>query len=160
MNKYTKNIIRKNFGTNGNESFQRLPASGAAQRGPVEWDIVLKAPPWLGYNTTPRRHRDDAQWFQIVKTCDKISSFDVISRVFSSKFQQKLQLFPFPGLKFHTQNLSSMISQFHEFLKFYFWRFFCNLDQLCDGEVSAVVLPHCVQQQCAPWPKSVQISQT
>ena len=80
MNKYTKNIIRKNFGTNGNESFQRLPASGAAQRGPVEWDIVLKAPPWLGYNTTPRRHRDD-------------------------------------------------------------------------GEVSAVVLPHCVQQQCAPWLK-------
>ena len=36
MNKCTKNIIRKNFGTNGNESFQRLPASGAAQRGPVE----------------------------------------------------------------------------------------------------------------------------
>ena len=64
--------------------FRRLPDSGTAQRGPVEWDIVLKAPPWLGYNTTPRSHRDD-------------------------------------------------------------------------GEVSAVVLPHCVQQQCAPWPKTFHL---
>ena len=63
--------------------FLRLPVSGAAQQGPVEWDIVLKAPLWLGYNTTPRRHRDD-------------------------------------------------------------------------GEVSAVVLPHCVQQQWTPWPKIFQ----
>ena len=29
-----------------------------------------------------------AQWFQILKTSHKISSFDVISRVFPSKFQQ------------------------------------------------------------------------
>ena len=41
-----------------------------------------------------------AQRFQIFKTCHKIISFDVISRVFPSKFQQTYNYFRFQGMSF------------------------------------------------------------
>ena len=44
-----------------------------------------------------------AQWFQILKTSHKISSFDVISRVFPSKFH----LLPYLEDGFSTQSLSN-----------------------------------------------------
>ena len=53
----------------------------------------------------------------------------VILQVFPSKFQQNLQLFPFPGMSFILKTCrivagASMISQFHKFLKSYFWQVF------------------------------------
>ena len=48
-----------------------------------------------------------AQWFLMAKIRHKISSFDVISRVFPSKFQQIYNYFRFRGMSFYTQNLSN-----------------------------------------------------
>ena len=47
------------------------------------------------------------QWLQIAKTHHKIISFDVISRVFPSNFQQIYNYFRFRGMSFYTQNLSN-----------------------------------------------------
>ena len=70
-----------------------------------------------------------AQWFQIAKTRHKISSIDVISRVFPSKFQQIHIYFHFRGIRFTLRNCQtvagiSTVCQFHDFLKSNFWRVF------------------------------------
>ena len=65
------------------------------------------------------------QWFQVVKSRHKLSSFDVISRVFSSKFQQIYNYFCFLGMSFILKPCqivagASMIHQFQEFFWFIF----------------------------------------
>jgi hypothetical protein len=73
--------------------------------------------------------RQAAQWFQMVKTRHKISSFDVISRFFQSNFLQIYITSVFSCLRFTFKICqivagTSMIRQFNEFFKFYFWRVF------------------------------------
>ena len=76
-----------------------------------------------------------AQWFQIVKSRHKISSFDVISQVFPSKFQQICNYFCFQGMRFilvkllQAQVWSVNFTNFHNL----FLAGFCNLVQLCGG---------------------------
>ena len=67
-------------------------------------------------------HCDSTQWFQTAKTCPKIYSLKVISRIFPSKFQ-KIDLISVSGHCMHfilkicqTVLDISMTSQFHEFL--------------------------------------------
>ena len=68
-------------------------------------------------------------WFQIAKSCHKISSINVISRVFSSKFHQIDMYFRFPRMSFTLKSGKivagiSTVRQFHEFFKSNFRRVF------------------------------------
>ena len=76
-----------------------------------------------------------AQWFQMSKIRQNISSPKVISRVFPWKFLQ-IHITSVSGcLRFtfkicQTVAGTSMISQFHEFFESRFWRVFYNMNQL------------------------------
>jgi hypothetical protein len=64
-----------------------------------------------------------------MKTRQKMSSLDVISRVFPSRFQQNLIYFRFWGMSFiliicQTVAGISVVRQFHDFFKSNFWRVF------------------------------------
>ena len=77
----------------------------------------------------PPSRRYGTQWFQSVKIRHKIISFDVVSRVFPSKYQQIYNYFRFRGMSFILKTCrivagASMIRWFHEFFRFYFWRVF------------------------------------
>ena len=76
-----------------------------------------------------RRRHHSSQRLQIAKTRHKISSLDVISRVFPSRFQQVYIYFRFRWTSFilkicQTVADLSMVCQFHEFLKSNFRRIF------------------------------------
>ena len=65
----------------------------------------------------------------IAKSCHKISSINVISRVSRGKFHQIDVYFCFPRISFTLKSCQivagiSTVRQFHEFLKSYFWRVF------------------------------------
>ena len=69
------------------------------------------------------------QWFQITKTCHKISCINVISRVFPSKFHQIDMYFRFPRMSYTQKSRQivagiSTVRQFHEFFKSNFWQVF------------------------------------
>ena len=70
-------------------------------------------------------YRTGAQWFQIAKTRHTISSLDVISRVFPSKFQQIYICFLFRGWVLYSKFVKtvtgvSIVRQFHKFFNLIF----------------------------------------
>ena len=75
----------------------------------------------------------------IAKSCHKISSINVISRVFLSKFHQIDMYFHFPRMSFTLKSCKivagiSTVRQFHKFFKSNFWQVFD-------------IRPYCVAQQ-------------
>ena len=76
----------------------------------------------------------------------KISSFDVISRVFPSKFQEIHFIFVsghcmrFVFKIYQTVAGVSATSQFHEFVEFYFWRVFAIWTNCALPPISKAIL--------------------
>ena len=92
---------------------------------------VRLLPPWnlLGVAAKRGARSSGSQWFQISKTRQKIWLLDVISQVFPCKLLQ-IYITSVSGYLcfiFKTYQIVagiSMIRQFHEFFKSYFWRGF------------------------------------
>ena len=83
-------------------------------------DFHWRRPPRRRRRQRCRRRHHSSQRLQIAKTRQKISSLDVISRVFPSKFQQIYIYFRFRRVSFilkicQTVADLSMVCQFHEF---------------------------------------------